>query len=64
AWAWTRSGMIHDLQGEREEAVRRYRQALAAGKEGPARSLAQRYLETPYRGESRPPSGDGGGTSP
>lgn len=64
AWAWTRSGMIHDLQGEREEAVRRYRQALAVGKEGPARSLAQRYLETPFRGESRPPSGDGGGTSP
>ena len=51
AWAWTRSGMIHDLQGDREEAVRRYRQALAVGREGLARDLAQRYLETPYRGK-------------
>ena len=55
-WAWTRSGMIHDLQGERKEAVRRYRQALAVEKEGLARDLAQRYLETPYRGEKRPGS--------
>jgi tetratricopeptide (TPR) repeat protein len=56
AWAWTRSGMIHDLQGEREEAVRRYRRALAVAKDGPARDQAQRYLETPYRGENRPAS--------
>jgi tetratricopeptide (TPR) repeat protein len=53
AWAWTRSGMIHDLQGDREEAVRRYRQALAVEKEGLARDLAQRYLENPYRGRDR-----------
>lgn len=56
AWAWTRSGMLYDLQGEREEAVRRYRQALAVEKEGLARDLAQRYLETPYRKENRPAS--------
>jgi tetratricopeptide (TPR) repeat protein len=56
AWAWTRSGMIHDLQGEREEAVRRYRQALVVAKDGPARDKAERYLETPYRGENRPAS--------
>jgi tetratricopeptide (TPR) repeat protein len=53
AWAWTRSGMIHDLQGNREEAVRHYRQTLAVETEGLARDLAQQYLETPYRGRSR-----------
>jgi tetratricopeptide (TPR) repeat protein len=55
-WAWTRSGMIHDLQGEREEAVRRYRKALAVDTEGIARDLARRYLEAPYRGRPRPAS--------
>jgi tetratricopeptide (TPR) repeat protein len=56
AWAWTRSGMIYDLQGDREEALRRYRMALAAETEGLARDLAQRYIEAPYRGRPRPPS--------
>jgi len=50
AWAWTRSGMIYDLQGEREEAVRRYRKALAVEGAGIARDVARRYLEEPYRG--------------
>jgi len=54
AWAWTRSGMIYDLQGDREEAVRRYRKALAVPTEALAQDVARRYLETPYRG--RPPS--------
>jgi tetratricopeptide (TPR) repeat protein len=56
AWAWTRSGMIHDLQGEREEAVRRYRKALAVEGEGIAKDVARRYLEEPYRGRPRPAS--------
>ncbi len=56
AWAWTRSGMIYDLQGDREEAVRRYRKALAADSEGPARDAARRYLDAPYRGRPRPAS--------
>ncbi len=56
AWAWTRSGMIYDLQGDREEAVRRYRKALAVEGEGMAKDLARRYLEEPYRGRPRPPS--------
>ncbi|MBI2562839.1 MAG: tetratricopeptide repeat protein [candidate division NC10 bacterium] len=56
AWAWTRSGMVHDLQGDREEAVRRYRKALAVEAEGIAKDLARRYLETPYRGRTRPAS--------
>ncbi len=53
AWAWTRSGMIHDLQADREEAVRCYRKALAVETEGMARDLAQRYLAAPYRGRPR-----------
>jgi tetratricopeptide (TPR) repeat protein len=56
AWAWTRSGMIHDLQGEREEAARRYRKALAVEGEGIAKDVARRYLEEPYRGRPRPAS--------
>ncbi|MEK6719023.1 MAG: tetratricopeptide repeat protein [candidate division NC10 bacterium] len=56
AWAWTRSGMIHDLQGDREEAVRRYRKALGVETEGIAKDLARRHLETPYRGRARPAS--------
>lgn len=56
AWAWTRSGMVHDLQGDREEALRRYRKALAVEAEGIAKDLARRYLETPYRGRTRPAS--------
>ena len=54
AWAWTRSGMIHDLQGDREEAVRRYRKALDVGSGSLAGDLARRYLETPYRGGEEP----------
>ena len=56
AWAWTRSGMIHDLQGEREEAVRRYRKALAVEGEGTAKDVARRYLDEPYIGRPRPAS--------
>ena len=56
AWAWTRSGMIYDLQAERVEAVRRYRKALAVEGEGIAGDLARRYLEEPYRGRPQPAS--------
>jgi len=48
--------MIHDLQGDREEAVRRYRKALGVETEGIAKDLARRHLETPYRGRARPAS--------
>ncbi len=53
AWAWTRSGMIYDLQGDRPEAVRRYRKALAVETEALAQEVARRYLEAPYRGRPR-----------
>jgi tetratricopeptide (TPR) repeat protein len=56
AWAWTRSGMVFDLQGNREEALRRYRKALAVESEGLAKDLARRYIETPYQGKRRPAS--------
>jgi len=56
AWAWTRSGMVYDLQGNREEAMRCYRKALAVETGGLARDVARRYLEEPYRGRARPAS--------
>lgn len=53
AWAWTRSGMIYDLQGDRQEAVRRYEAALDVETDGLAKELARQYLATPYRGRVR-----------
>ncbi len=50
AWAWTRSGMIYDVQGDRQEAVRRYQAALSVETDGLAKDLARQYLEAPYRG--------------
>lgn len=50
AWAWTRSGMIHDLLGDREEAIRCYRQAVSAESESLAAETARRYLDAPYAG--------------
>jgi tetratricopeptide (TPR) repeat protein len=53
AWAWTRSGMIYDLQGDRQEAVRRYEAALEVETDGLAKDLARQYLAAPYRGHVR-----------
>ena len=55
AWAWTRSGMIHDLLGDRDEAVRCYRQAVGVQAESLAAETARRYLDTPFAG--RPSAG-------
>jgi len=54
AWAATRAGMVHDLLGEREAAIRRYEQALALEGNGPAHAAARRHLEEPFRGRVRP----------
>ncbi len=54
AWAAARAGMVHDLLGEREAAVRRYRQALALEGDGPAHAAARRHLTEPYRGRGIP----------
>jgi tetratricopeptide (TPR) repeat protein len=53
AWAWVRSGMIHDVLGDRDEAMRRYRETLAIQSDGPAGTLARRHLDEPYRGRSQ-----------
>ncbi len=52
AWAWTRSGMIHDLLGQREEAMKSYRMALAVETDGIAKDFARQYLSQPYRTEA------------
>ncbi len=51
AWAWTRTGMIHDLLGERAEATKSYRMALAVKTDGIAKDAAKQYLNEPYRKE-------------
>ncbi len=56
AWAWTRSGMVHDLLGQREDAVKSYRMALAVETDGIAKEVARQYLSQPYRKE--PASGN------
>ena len=52
AWAWTRTGMIHDLLGERAEAKKSYRMALAVETDGIAKDAARHYLSEPYRKET------------
>jgi tetratricopeptide (TPR) repeat protein len=49
AWAWTRTGMIHDLSGKRTEAERSYRMALAIKTNSIAKDVARQYLREPYR---------------
>lgn len=52
AWAWTRTGMIHDLLGERGEATKSYQMALAVKTDGMAKDVARQYLSEPYRKEA------------
>ena len=52
AWAWTRTGMIYDLLGQRGEATRSYRMALAVETDGIAKDTARQYLNEPYRKET------------
>ncbi len=52
AWAWTRTGMIHDLLGERAEAKKSYRMALAVETDGISKDAARHYLSEPYRKET------------
>src|SRR5574337_179521 len=52
AWAWTRTGMIHDLLGKRTEAERSYRMALAIKTDSIAKDVARQYLNEPYRKET------------
>jgi hypothetical protein len=43
--------MIHDLLGERAEATKSYRMALAVKTDGIAKDAARQYLNEPYRKE-------------
>jgi len=52
AWAWTRTGMIQDLLGDRGEATKSYRMALAVETDGIAKDAARQYLNEPYRKET------------
>ncbi|MFN3476639.1 MAG: tetratricopeptide repeat protein [Candidatus Methylomirabilales bacterium] len=53
AWAWTRTGMIYDLLGQREEARKHYRMALKVETNSIALDYAKRYLSEPYRREEK-----------
>ena len=44
-----RQGMAHDVRGERDDAIRRYREVLDLADRGDAHDRARQYLETPYR---------------
>jgi tetratricopeptide (TPR) repeat protein len=46
--AWLRLGQIHDLRGEREEARRAYRRAIAFAPDSDAAKESRRFLEKPY----------------
>lgn len=55
AWSHVYLGRIHDLEGEREQAVNEYRAALAGGGIPPAaKSAAEQGLESAYHAPSRP----------
>lgn len=45
-----RQGMVYDALGERQTAVRRYREVLQMDDHGSAHDRARRYLRQPYRG--------------
>jgi tetratricopeptide (TPR) repeat protein len=59
AWAHTRTGMIYDLQGDRDKAVASYQRALEGEGRGLAHETAERYLAEPYRGRARRPDSRG-----
>jgi hypothetical protein len=57
AWAYTRTGMIHDLRGQRDKAIESYRRALEIEGRGLAQETAERHLSEPYRGKPQRPRG-------
>ena len=48
---WMRLGQIHDLTGQREDALEAYRKAIAAAPSAAAARESKRYLRSPYRRE-------------
>jgi hypothetical protein len=49
--AWMRQGQIHDLRGERPQAVSAYTSAIAFAPQSDAARESKRYLASPYRRE-------------
>ncbi|MBM3748984.1 MAG: tetratricopeptide repeat protein, partial [Acidobacteria bacterium] len=47
--AWMRLGQLHDLKGQRQQAVEAYRRAIAYAPAAEAAAEARRYLNSPYR---------------
>jgi tetratricopeptide (TPR) repeat protein len=47
--AWLRLGQIHDLKGQRPEAVEAYRKAIALAPESEAAKESRRYITAPYK---------------
>lgn len=47
--AWMRLGQIHDLRGERPQALEAYHQAIRYAPDSDAAREARQYLTTPYR---------------
>ena len=48
-YAWLRVGQIHDLKGQRPQAVEAYRQVVQMAPESDAAKLSRQYLASPYR---------------
>jgi len=58
AWAWTRLGMIADVQGDRRQAQSHYRMALKMSGDLLAKERAKEYLREPYRSNAEPAAPD------
>jgi len=48
-FAWLRLGQIHDLKGQRPQAVDAYRQSIRLAPESDAAKLSKQFLSSPYR---------------
>jgi tetratricopeptide (TPR) repeat protein len=50
--AWMRTGQIHDMKGQRNEAMSAYREAIAIAPDSDAGKESRRYLSSPYQRRS------------
>lgn len=53
--AWLRLGQVYDLKGDRERAIRAYRETLKTAPRSAPAMEAESYISTPYR--RKPPAG-------
>ena len=47
--AWLRLGQVHDLKGQRQQALAAYKQAIQLAPESDAAKESRRYLASPYK---------------